>query len=135
MRRFVCVVISIVMVFVSFTFSCRAAFIDDTVNPLIYTPCTGGNGICQMKSYGWVNVYDIDTKELLLEDYSFWQCVNCYTGMATEGDPKCGIPIGRYVFCAYHQFTSSVYNVMYVDPDRINYTSSTSIEGYAFVNS
>lgn len=135
MKKLICVVVSIVMIFLSCTFSCGAAAEDDMVTPLIYTPCTGGNGICQMMAYGWVHVYDVDTGEELMHFYNFWQCKNCYTGMATQGDPRYDEPIGSYVFCAYYELTNTPYNTMYVDPDRINYTSSTSLEGYAFIDS
>ena len=41
--------------------------IANLLSTLAYTPCPGGNGICQMYSQGWAYVYDYYTREYLDE--------------------------------------------------------------------
>lgn len=109
--------------------------IASTPSTLLYTPCTGGNGICQMYSQGWAYVYDYQTRELL-DEYNMncaWQCRNCHSVMITSGDPDLGIPIGNYVVvaCDYDLGTIAMHYV-YVDPDDIQRCNTVHLSGYNF---
>ena len=107
--------------------------IGDVVEPLVYTPCTGGNGICQMVSKGFAFVYDKYTGEQLYSFIACWQCRNCMTAMATEGEPPLNQSIGHYVVVAHYESLNANYNNLFVDPSRIGYTTSTRLEGYRFM--
>lgn len=111
---------------------------EDVYVPLVYTPCTGGNGICQMYSQGWAQAYHYETGEYL-EEYGLtcaWQCRNCHSVMLTAGDPKLGIPIGNYVVVACdYDLSIQAMHFVNIDPDDIQYCSKVYLSGYKFHNS
>ncbi len=132
MKKLLSIILCVVLSLSFATFHCLAASADNEILPLVNAPCSGGNGKCNMYSFGLVDVYDHYTGDLLMENACFWQCRACYTGLATQGDPLLGMPIGNYVFCAYYQLTNTIWNIMRIDPSHINYTSNTRIEGIVF---
>ena len=107
--------------------------ISDIAEPNVYTPCTGGNGICQMYRRGVGVVYNTDTNSIIMEYGCCWQCKNCYTVMVTSGDPGAGYPIGTYVMMAASAPVSIYYTGCYVTSSEIHYTNSTSLPGYQFI--
>lgn len=99
-----------------------------------YTPCTGGNGICQLYPKGWASVYDENGK--LIENLTCaWQCKNCHTVMITSGDPKAGTIIGDYVVvaCGY-DLGNSFWQYVYINRADIRRCESNHMAGYAFQN-
>lgn len=141
-------ILAIIMIFTSFSVVANAAVISDhpltieelqdianTPSILVYTPCTGGNGICQMYSQGWAYVYDYETNEYL-EEYNLncaWQCRYCHSVMATSGDPDLGTPIGNYVVVACSEDLGlKAVHFLYVDPDDIQRCNTVHLSGYNF---
>ena len=112
--------------------------IANTPSTLLYTPCTGGNGICQMYSQGWANVYDYETGESL-DEYRMhcaWQCRYCHSVMVTSGDPKLGTPVGNYVIVPYsYDLGTTAFHFVYVNPDDIQRCETVHLSGYSFHNS
>lgn len=106
---------------------------EESAVPLVYTPCTGGNGICQMVSRGFAFVYDKYTGENLYSFIACWQCKNCMSAMATEGEPPLNQSIGHYVLMAHYEQINANYNNFFVDPARIGYTTATRLEGNRFM--
>ncbi|MBE6793619.1 MAG: hypothetical protein E7532_01590 [Ruminococcaceae bacterium] len=107
---------------------------EDVMEPLVHTPCSGGNGICQMVSHCYAHLYNKYTGEPIYTYMKCWQCKNCLTVMATEGEAAAGLPIGHYVTVSYQwELDTSIHNYFYIDPARINYTSSSKLEGYRFM--
>ena len=109
--------------------------------PEVYmnTPCSGGNGICQMCAQGWAYVFDINTGRDITKEYRFgccWQCDNCYSVMVTSGDPMAGTIIGNYVVTPCdHDLQMSVVQYVYVNPRDIHRCESVHLSGYQFHNS
>lgn len=106
---------------------------ENTVTPLVHTPCSGGNGICQMVSKGFAHIYDINTRRQLYTFWACWQCKNCLTAMATEGEPPLNLSIGHYVSVGHYEELNTMHNNLYVNPNNIGYTTATSLEGYRFM--
>lgn len=127
------VVLCILMSMLIFVMPCSAAGGgEETVSPLVYTPCTGGNGKCVMVSHAWAHIRDANTGNYLYSFVCCWQCRNCQSVMATEGDPLLGQPIGHYVVVSSDWELQGYVAIINVLPSQVKYTSSTRIEGYTF---
>ena len=147
MKKIFSIFICVMMIFSMFaSFGASAVQKDDTVTkesyltggddaqPLVNAPCTGGNGICQMKSRGWGSVYNIDTNKWVLNMACCWQCKNCKTVIITQGDPLLGEVIGTYAMCGSNVSVGIVLTVVRVNSSMIGYLNSTKMEGYRFMN-
>lgn len=100
--------------------------------PYVYTPCTGGNGICQLYPKGWAYTYDEDGN-IVDSLTKAWQCKNCYTVMITNGDPKAGTIIGDYVIVpTNYDLGNSIIQYVYINSADIRYCGSMHLEGYQF---
>ena len=100
--------------------------------PYIYTPCTGGNGICQLYPKGWAYTYDENGK-IVPSLTKAWQCKNCYTVMVTNGDPKAGTIIGDYVIVPWgYDLGNTFIQYVYIDSADIRYCGSLHLDGYQF---
>lgn len=106
---------------------------DDGIMPYVNTPCTGGNGKCQMMSSGLGFLWDVNNQKYILAGVACWQCKNCLTVMITEGEPPCGQAIGRYCIWPCNYVINKNGCVLYVTEDMVCYTSSSSLEGYQFM--
>ncbi len=133
MKKRLVTVCCFVLIFALAVFPCSAAVGgDEIVTPLVNAPCTGGNGTCVMASHGTAHLYDAYTGDDLYSYFCCWQCQNCYTIMATEGDPLLGQIIGHYVFVKSFEPMNATVALLDVDPARIGYINSTRLEGYKF---
>lgn len=147
MKRMVIIVLCMCMTISVFASNVSAAIISDhplteeelreasqIPAPMIYTTCTGGNGICQMHAQGWAYVYD-ENGNYLSTLTCAWQCENCHTVMVTSGDPKIGQIIGDYVIvpCGY-DLGLSVIQYVYVNASDVQRCESNHLDGYVFHN-
>lgn len=150
MKKTFAIILAIVLIFSSIAVTANAGIISDhplteeelqnianLPSTLAYTPCTGGNGICQMYSQGWAYVYDYQTGEYL-DEYNLnnaWQCGYCHSVMITSGDPLLGTPVGNYVVvaCSY-DLGNSVIQYVYIDPAHIQRCNTVYLSGYKFHN-
>jgi len=149
MKKLLMVVISVVLICNLFSFSILADEINDENDhlsveenaslsnpdsPTVYTPCPYGNGICQMYRRGNAFVYNAQTGACVLDNVPCWQCVNCYTVIATSGDPGSGYSIGYYAFhsCNYQVGAVGTYFSI-PNSSALYYTSSSSLQGYNFI--
>lgn len=100
--------------------------------PYINTPCTGGNGICQLYPKGWATTYD-ENGDIVQSLTKAWQCKNCYTVMITNGDPKAGTIIGDYVIVANsYDLGNKFMHYVWIDSADIRYCGSLHLDGYQF---
>ena len=108
--------------------------VGDVVEPNIYTPCTGGNGICQMYRRGNASVYNKATSSFVYTEICCWQCINCYTVIATTGDPGAGYSIGNYVITSCDYQIPVYFAWIFIDSlSEIHYTNSSNLSGYSFI--
>lgn len=132
MKKLLAIALSILLVGL-FSLSAFAAQPPSSdIDPLVYTPCSGGNGICQLKSSGHGSIYNTTNNVMALEWACCWQCKNCGNIMVTEGDPLLGEPIGIYATYSSIDPAHSNLTIISVPATSIKYTSKTSIEGYKF---
>lgn len=134
MKKSLVFTMCIILILLSYINVFSAQIPDSQIEPLVNTPCSGGNGICQMKSQGWGSAYDYDTGNLLLNMYCCWQCKNCLTAMLTQGDPTLGQPIGIYVMVSHYEKINTYLSIFYIRTTDLKYTGLTSMEGYRFSN-
>lgn len=99
----------------------------------IVAPCTGGNGICQMKSAGFGFVRT-QGGTVLINLGCCWQCSNCYTVMVTTGDPTLGQNIGYYCTAGTSGPVGYSSIITVANNTTLPYVSSTKMEGYRFSN-
>ncbi len=134
MKKLLCISLCILTVFVFSTSSAIAAQPPSTdIEPLVYTPCSGGNGICQLLSSGSGGIYNYTYSTLVLNNGCCWQCKNCGNIMVTEGDPLLGESIGIYATISSIDPAHTLMTVISVPATKIKYTSSKTIEGYKFL--
>lgn len=131
MKKLLSVFICVFLMF-SLAICASAATPSPDVDPLVNTPCTGGNGKCQMLSSGWGSVYNSSTKKLIF-DGACWQCKNCNMVIVTAGDPLQGQKIGKYAMKHFVDPVSGNGCIMYVSPSSVGYCSTNKLEGYVFL--
>lgn len=108
--------------------------LENRPTPYIYTPCTGGNGICQLYPKGWAYTYD-ENGNIIESLTKAWQCKNCLTVMITNGDPKAGTIVGDYVIVPYsYDLGNTFMQYVYIDSSDIRYCGSLHLDGYQFQN-
>lgn len=131
MKKFISIFLCVVLMF-SLSIGVSAANPSPDVDPLINTPCTGGNGKCQMLSSGWGSVYDANSRDLIFNG-ACWQCINCNMVIVTEGDPLQNQKILRYAMKHYVDPVSGNGCIMYVSSSSVGYCSTNRLEGYVFL--
>lgn len=92
-------------------------------------------GTHRMYSQGFANIFDANTGNRLYSGWGWYKC-GCKELFTCSGYPHTGGKIANYV--TYGGMTQALINGttanIYVDPNYIYYTSSSTLSGYQFLS-